>query len=65
VGFGAGTIIGTFALHGIFGEDFLVGAWGTNGLYATTGIMGGASLEAVLGYLENRNLAEERRPRVR
>ena len=29
------------------------------------GIIGGASLGAALGYLENRKLAEERRPRVR
>src|SRR5918994_131277 len=65
VGFGAGTIIGTFALHGIFGEDFLVGTWGTIGIYAITGIMGGASLGAALGYLEHRKLASERKPRVR
>jgi hypothetical protein len=65
VGFGAGIIIGTFALHGIFGQGFLVGTWGTIGLYAITGIMGGASLGAALAYLENRWLASERRPRVR
>jgi hypothetical protein len=65
LGFGAGIIIGTFALHGIFGEDFLAGIWGTTGLYAITGIMGGASLGAGLAYLEDHRVAEERGPRVR
>ena len=32
---------------------------------AMVGLIGGASLGAALGYLENRKLAEERRPRVR
>ena len=54
VGFGAGAVIGTFALQGMFGEDFLVGTSGTIVLYAITGIVGGASLGASLGYLEHR-----------
>jgi hypothetical protein len=58
VGFGAGVVIGAFALQEMFGESFLVG-------YATTGTIGGASLGAALGYLENRKLAERQRPRVR
>ncbi len=32
---------------------------------AMVGLIGGASLGAALGYLENRRLAQERRPRVR
>jgi hypothetical protein len=35
------------------------------GLAAMVGIIGGASLGAALGYLEQRKLAAERRPRVR
>ena len=65
VGFGAGVVIGTFALQGMLGEDFLVGTSGTIILYAITGIVGGASLGAALGYLEHHRVAEERRPRVR
>jgi len=65
VGFSAGIIIGAFALHGMFGEGFLVGTSGTIVLYAITGVMGGASLGAALAYLEHRKLASERRPRVR
>jgi hypothetical protein len=65
VGFGAGVIIGTFALQRMFGEGFLVGTSGTIVLYAITGIIGGASLGAALGYLESRKLNEERGPRVR
>ncbi|HET7272715.1 MAG TPA: hypothetical protein VFI90_16710, partial [Rubrobacter sp.] len=65
VGFGAGIIIGAFALHGMFGETFLVGTSGTIVLYAITGVMGGASLGAALAYLESRKPASERRPRVR
>jgi hypothetical protein len=65
VGFGAGVVIGTFALQGMFGEGFLVGTLGTIILYAITGIIGGASLGAALGYLEHRKLVAEREPRVR
>jgi hypothetical protein len=64
-GFGVGVVIGTFALQGMLGEDFLVGTSGTIVLFAITGIVGGASLGAALGYLEDRKLASERRPRVR
>jgi ABC-type Fe3+-siderophore transport system permease subunit len=65
VGFGVGVVIGVLALQGMFGEDFLVGASGTIILYAITGIIGGATLGAALGYLENRKQAERKRPRVR
>ncbi len=65
VGFGAGLIVGVFALQGIFGVGFMVGVAGTIILCAATGIFGGASLGAALGYLEERKLAEEREPRVR
>jgi hypothetical protein len=65
VGFGAGVVIGAFALKEVFGEGFLVGTSGTIVLYAITGIIGGASLGAALGYLENRKLAEGQRARVR
>jgi hypothetical protein len=65
VGFGAGVVIGAFALREMFGESFLVGTSGTIVLYAITGIIGGASLGAALGHLESRKRAEERRPRVR
>jgi hypothetical protein len=60
-----GVVIGVFGLQGMFGESFMVGTSGTIILYAITGIIGGASLGAALGHLESRNLAEERRPRVR
>jgi hypothetical protein len=63
--FGAGVVIGAFALQEMFGESFLVGTSGTIILYAITGTIGGASLGAALGYLENRKLAERQRPRVR
>jgi hypothetical protein len=65
VGFAAGVIVGTLILQEMFGKDFLVGTSGTIVLYAITGIVGGASLGAALGYLEHRRVAEERRPRVR
>jgi hypothetical protein len=65
VGFGAGLIVGVFALQGMFGVDFLVGIAGTIILCAITGTFGGASLGAALGYLEKRRLGEERGPRVR
>jgi ABC-type Fe3+-siderophore transport system permease subunit len=65
VGFGVGVVIGVLALQGMFGEDFLVGESGTIVLYAITGIIGGATLGAALGYLENRKQAERKRPRVR
>lgn len=65
VGFGAGVIVGAFCVRGIFGEDFLVGILGTIILYALTGVIGGASLGAAFGYIENRRLAERRGPRIR
>jgi hypothetical protein len=65
MGFGAGVIVGVFAVQGIFGEDFLVGVSGTIILYAVTGSIGGTLLGAALGYLEKRRLAERRGPRVR
>src|SRR5215211_4327268 len=65
VGSGAGVVIGTFALQGMFGEGFLMGTSGTIALYAITGIIGGAALGAALGYLESRKLTAEQRPRVR
>jgi hypothetical protein len=65
VGFGIGVIVGALALRGMLGVDFLVGTSGTIVLYAITGIVGGASLGAALGYLESRKGAEEPRPRVR
>jgi hypothetical protein len=65
VGFGAGVVIGAFALQEMFGGSFLEGTSGTIILYAITGIIGGAFLGAALGYLQNRRLAAEQRPRVR
>jgi len=65
VGFGVGVIVGAYCVLAIFGADFLVGNPGTIMLYALTGVIGGASLGAALGYLENRNLAERPGPRVR
>jgi len=65
VGFGTGVVLGAFFVRGIFGEDFLVGTAGTIVLYDLTGIIGGASLGAALGYLENYRMAERRGPRVR
>ena len=38
---------------------------GEGGSIVITGIIGGATLGAALGYLENRRLATEQRPRVR
>jgi hypothetical protein len=65
VGFGIGLIVGVFVLQGIFGVSFMVGIWGTVIICALTGTSGGASLGAVLGYLEERKLTEGQRPRVR
>ena len=65
VGFGAGAVLGAFCVRGIFGEDLLVGTSGTIILYALTGVIGGASLGAALGYSENHRLAERRGPRIR
>ena len=65
VGFGAGAIVGVICVRAIFGVDFLVGDPGTIMLYALTGVIGGASLGAALGYVENRDLAERPVPRVR
>ncbi len=64
VGFGGGLIVGVFALQGTFGVSFMVGIWGTIILCAITGIIGGASLGAALGYLESK-LVSGRRLRVR
>ncbi len=75
VGFGIGGIITTalgmpFALYP-FEVDF-VKLWQAPLLLlqhllvqTMVGVIGGASVGAVLGYLESRKLAEERRPRVR
>lgn len=52
VGFGAGVIVAVFVLRSVFGGDFMAGTAGTIVLYAITGIVGGASLGAALGYLE-------------
>ena len=65
VGFGVGVIVGAFSVRALFGADFLVGNSGTIMLYALTGISGGASLGAALGYVEDRGLAERPVPRVR
>jgi hypothetical protein len=65
VGFGAGVIVTAFCVRGIFGEDFLVGITGTIILYALTGVIGGSSLGAALGYVENRRLTQRPGPRVR
>ena len=75
VGFGIGGAIAAvleipFALYSFFVE--FVELWRTPSLLlqhllvqAMVGLIGGASLGAALGYLEERKLAEERRPRVR
>lgn len=47
-----------------FGLGGAIGGDSPSGLLAT-GVIGGALLGAALGHLENRSLAEERRPRVR
>jgi len=65
VGFGAGAVGGAYCVSAIFGEGFLVGIAGTIMLYALTGVVGGASLGAALGYLTNRGPAETSGPRVR
>jgi hypothetical protein len=65
VGFGVGVIVGAFCVRAIFGADFLVGTSGTFMHYSLTGVIGGASLGAALGYTENRRLAETRGPKVR
>jgi hypothetical protein len=61
VGFGVGTLPADFVRFSIP----ILRQLGEAGSYAITGIIGGASLGAALGYLEQRKLAEERRPRVR
>jgi hypothetical protein len=61
VGFGIGSLPADFVRFSIPKLRQL----GEAGSYAITGIIGGASLGAALGYLENRKLAEGRRPRVR
>lgn len=58
VGIGVGLLAGDF-LRASFPIIRGVGS------IAVAGLVGGASLGAALGYLENRRLAEERRPRVR
>jgi hypothetical protein len=64
-GFGVGVIVAAFCVSSIFGTDFLVGISGTIILYALTGVTGGVSLGAALGYVESRRPAERPGPRVR
>jgi hypothetical protein len=61
VGFGVGTLPADFIRFSIP----ILRQLGEAGSYAITGIIGGASLGAALGYLEERKLAAEQRPRVR
>lgn len=63
VGFG----IGYFAAAVRYSIPIIrqVGGAGETEFIAISGIIGGASLGAALGYLESRRLASERRPRVR
>jgi hypothetical protein len=60
-GFGVGSLPADFVRFSIP----ILRQLGEAGSYAITGIIGGASLGAALGYLEHRKLTEERRPRVR
>ncbi len=64
VGFGIGDMLGLPGIVEVL-QGLLTGERYNPGLFAITGAIGGASLGAALGYLENRKLAEERRPRVR
>lgn len=57
VGFGVGLLAGGFL------RDFLPMRMAE--VIVVVGIIGGASLGAALGYLQNRKLVEEQRPRVR
>ena len=61
VGFGVGLPAGDFLRFSIP----ILRVLGEPGSYAVAGLVGGASLGAALGYLENRKLAEEQRPSVR
>ena len=61
VGFGVGTLPADFVRFSIP----MLKQLGEAGSITITGIIGGASLGAALGYLEHRKLTEERRPRVR
>jgi hypothetical protein len=61
VGFGVGYLPADFIRFSIP----ILRQLGEAGSIAITGIIGGASLGTALGYLEQRRLAEERRPRVR
>lgn len=62
VGFSVGSLAGGSLGFSIPIIRQLLGAAGS---IAITGIIGGASLGAALGYLEQRRLTSERRPRVR
>ena len=62
VGFIVGSLPG--GLLG-FSSSIIRQLLGASGSIAVAGLVGGGSLGATLGYLENRKLAEERRPRVR
>jgi hypothetical protein len=61
VGFGVGILPADFARFSIP----ILRQLGEAGSFAITGIIGGASLGAVLGYLEKRRLIAGQRPRVR
>ncbi len=61
VGFGVGTLPADFLRFSIP----ILRQLGEGGSFAITGFIGGASLGAALGYLEQRRLAEGQRPRVR
>ena len=61
VGFSVGTLAAYFILLSVP----IVRQLDEVGNIAITGIIGGASLGAALGYLERGRVAEERRPRVR
>ncbi len=64
VGFGIGDMLGLPGIVEVL-QDLLADEGYNPGLFAITEAIGGASLGAALGYLENLKLAEERRPRVR
>jgi hypothetical protein len=61
VGFSVGNLPADFLRFSIP----IIRQLGETGSIAITGTIGGASLGAALGYLKNRKLAQENRPRVR
>jgi hypothetical protein len=61
VGFSVGNLPADFLRFSIP----IIRQLGETGSIAITGTIGGASLGAALGYIENRKLAQENRPRVR